>query len=175
MAEPSPGRGTPSESRKGERLAAIFCPRMAFDVDHVGAVVRVAMTSDDAWGAGATLFAVSTDGRRLAVTGETMGAGGQRRGIAAIWKRYSGLPLPDDPDVRRRALESYRVRRRDVEDAINQLLGRDPEMHRPPRLSWDPLIDLLAEHGTAVTEEELIAMPFVFEFLTGSVSALEAG
>jgi hypothetical protein len=147
---------------------------MAFDVDHIGAVVRVAMTSDDEWGAGATLFALSTDGRRLSVTGGPMGAGGQRRGIAAIWKRYSGPLLPDNPGARRRALEAYRVQRRDVEDAINQLLGRDPEMHRPPRLSWGPLIDLLAEHGTVVTEQELIAMPFVFEFPAESVSALEA-
>jgi hypothetical protein len=61
-----------------------------------------------------------------------------------------------------------------VEGAINQLLGRDPEMHRPPGLSWGPLIDLLAEHGTLVTEEELIATPFVFEFPAESVSALEA-
>jgi hypothetical protein len=60
-----------------------------------------------------------------------------------------------------------------VEDAINQLLGRDPEMLRPPRLSWGPLIELLAEHGKVVTEEELIARPFLFEFSAEALAALE--
>ena len=75
--------------------------------------------------------------------------------------------------VRRRAVDDYRVQRRDVEDAINQLLGRDPEQHRPPRLSWPPLIDSLLEQGVTVTEEELIAMPFVFEFSAPSLPAVE--
>lgn len=56
---------------------------------------------------------------------------------------------------------------------MNQLLGRDPEMHRPPRLSWGPLIAVLAEHGNLVTEEALIAMPFVFEFPAESLTAFE--
>lgn len=137
---------------------------MPFEIDHLGAVVHVAMTSGDEWGAVARLFAVSADGSRITATHASMGAGGPRRGIAAITKRYAGPPLPEDPDAHKRALDAYRVRRQDVEDAMNQLLGRDPEMHRPPRLSWGPLIELLAEHGKVVTEGELIAMPFVFEF-----------
>jgi hypothetical protein len=145
---------------------------MAFEIDHLGAVVHVAFTSRDEWSAEATLFAVSADGRRITVPHASMGSRGQRRGIAAITKRYAG-PLPEDPDARRRALDAYRVQRHDVEDAMNQLLGRDPEMHRPPRLSWGPLIELLAEHGKVVTEDELIAMPFVFEFPAGSLAAFE--
>ena len=90
---------------------------------------------------------------------------GPSRGIGAITKRYAGPPLPEDPDARRRVLDAYRVQRHDVEDAMNQMLGRDPELHRPPRLSWGPLIELLAEHGKVAFEEELIAMPFLFEFL----------
>jgi len=61
-------------------------------------------------------------------------------------------------------LEGYRVQRQDVEDAINQLLGRDPEQHRPPRLAWEPPIELLDHKGIKVTEDELVATPFVFEF-----------
>jgi len=147
---------------------------MAFEIDHVGAVVLVAMISSSEWQAEATLFAVSTDDRRLLMTRATMSAGGQRRGIGAIWRRHSGPPLPTDCDERQRVLDTYRVQRRDVEDAVNQLLGRDPEMHRPPRLSWDPLIELLGDNGTVVTEDELIAMPFVFEFSAQSLSALDA-
>jgi len=147
---------------------------MTFVIDHVGVVVHVAMTNTDEWAASALLFAESPTGRRISVTPATLGAGGQRRGVSAFWKRYSGPPLPEDPDAQRRVLDGYHVQRHDVEDAINQLLGRDPEQHLPPRLSWDPLIDLLCEHGVTVTEDELIAMPFEFEFSAQSLSALEA-
>jgi hypothetical protein len=145
---------------------------MAFEIDHLGAVVLVEITRDK-WSADATLFAVSADGTRLTMPHASMGAAGPSRGIAAITKRYAGPPLPEDPDPYQSALQAYRVQRHDVEDAMNQLLGRDPEMHRPPRLSWDPLIELLAEHGKVVTEEELIAMPFVFEFPPESLDAFD--
>ncbi len=56
---------------------------------------------------------------------------------------------------------------------MDQLLGGDPEMHRPPRLSWGPLLALLAEHGKVVTEEELIALPFMFEFPAECLAAFE--
>jgi hypothetical protein len=146
---------------------------MAFEIDHVGAVVRVEITSRQ-WSADATLFAVSADGTRIMVPHTSTGAAGPSRGIAAITKRHAG-PLPEDPDARQRVLDAYRVQRHDVEDAINQLLGRDPEMHRPPRLSWGHLIELLAKHGEVVTEEELIAMPFRFEFSDEALAALEDG
>jgi hypothetical protein len=61
-------------------------------------------------------------------------------------------------------LEGYRIQRRDVEDIINSVLGRDPEQIPPFSLSWDPLIKLLNRNGISVTEDELIATPFVFEF-----------
>ena len=145
---------------------------MAFEIDHVGAVVHVAVTARQ-WSANATLFAVSADGGRITATPARMAAAGPSRGIGAITKRYAGPPLPEDPDARRRVLDAYRVQRHDVEDAMNQMLGRDPELHRPPRLSWGPLIELLAEHGKVVFEEELIAMPFLFEFSPDALVALE--
>jgi hypothetical protein len=147
---------------------------MAFELDHVGAIVDVAITSRQ-WSADATLFAVSADGSRITAPHASMGSAGPSRGIAAITKRYAGPPLPEDPDARRRVLDAYRVKRHDVEDAMNGLLGRDPEMHRPPRLSWGPLIELLAEHGKVVSDEELIAMPFRFEFPAEALAALEEG
>jgi hypothetical protein len=145
---------------------------MAFEIDHVGVVVDVAITSRQ-WSADATLFAVSADGSRITATHASMGAAGPSRGIAAITKRYAGPLLPEDPDARRRVLDAYRVQRHDVEDAMNQLIGRDPEMHRPPRLSWGRLIELLAEHGKVVSEEELLELPFVFEFPAESLAAFE--
>jgi hypothetical protein len=146
---------------------------MGFEIDHAGAAVTVAV-SDEQWSAEATLFAVNVAGSRLELAGPSMGAAGPSRGFGAITKRYAGPPLPDDPDARRQVEDAYRVQRYDVEDAINGMLGRDPEMHRPPRLSWDPLIELLAEHDTVVSEEELIAMPFVFEFSPEALTALKA-
>jgi hypothetical protein len=145
---------------------------MVFEIDHVGAVVHVETTGRQ-WSADATLFAVSTDGSRITAAPARMGAGGPRRGIAAFTKRYAGPPLPEDPDARQRALDAYRVQRQDVEDAMNQMLGRDSEMHRPPRLSWDPLIELLAQHGTNVSEDQLIAMPFEFEFSAEALATLQ--
>ena len=97
-----------------------------------------------------------------------MGIGSWRRGRSAIWKRYVGPPpLPEEPAERDRFLESYRLRRQDIEDAVNQMLGRDPDQHRPPRLSWSTLIELLAEHGVQVSEAELMALPFRCELSTG--------
>jgi hypothetical protein len=145
---------------------------VAFELDHVGAVVSVAVTNKQ-WSADATLFAVSANGVRIEVPHASMGAAGPSLGIAAITKRYQGAPLPEETDARQRVLDAYRVQRYDVEDAMNGMLGRDPEMHRPPRLSWNHLIELLAEHGTVVSEEQLIAMPFRFEFSAQALAALE--
>ncbi len=52
---------------------------------------------------------------------------------------------------------------RDIEGLINQMLGRDPELHRPPRLAWGGLIDVLAGTGIVVTEQELIEAPLTIE------------
>jgi hypothetical protein len=51
----------------------------------------------------------------------------------------------------------------DIEDGINQMLGRDPDLHRPPRLSWDRLIKALAAEGVDATEDELINRPLTVE------------
>jgi hypothetical protein len=144
---------------------------MAFELDHVGAVVDVEISCEQ-WSAEATLFAVSADGSRIAVKHAHMGAAGPSRGSGAITKRYVGPPLPEDPDAFERALSAYRVQRYDVEDAFNGMLGRDPEMHHPPRLSWELLIEVLAEHGAIVSAEELITTPFRFEFSAEALTAL---
>ena len=87
-----------------------------------------------------------------------------RDGIGAIWHRYRGPQLSDDPAEHERLLrETYHVGLSDIEDAINQALGRDPDQHRPPRLSWGRLQEALAQAGIKVTEEELIALPLNIE------------
>jgi hypothetical protein len=70
-------------------------------------------------------------------------------------------------------LDSHRLERRDVEDVINSVLGRDPDQIRPFALSWGPLIDLLDRNGITITEDELIATPFVFEFSDPLLAELE--
>jgi hypothetical protein len=52
---------------------------------------------------------------------------------------------------------------RDIEESINQMLGRDPKLHRPPRLAWGGLIDALAGTDIVVTEQELIDAPLTIE------------
>jgi hypothetical protein len=44
-----------------------YSVEMAFEIDHVGVVVDVAITSRQ-WSAEATLFAVGADGRRITAT-----------------------------------------------------------------------------------------------------------
>lgn len=59
--------------------------------------------------------------------------------------------------------ETYRVGLSDVHDVVNQMLGRDPEQHRPPRLSWKNLLADLSSEGVEVTEEDLIAAPLTLD------------
>jgi hypothetical protein len=137
---------------------------VSFEIDYVGAAVHLVVT-DDSWSAEADLFATGMSGDRLTASA-CLSASGPSSGIAAITKEYMGPPLPQNLEARRRILDTYRVQRHDVEDAMNQMLGRDPDMHRPPRLGWCPLIELLVARGQVVSEEALIALPFVFEFST---------
>jgi hypothetical protein len=104
-----------------------------------------------------TLAADLDDGRRFTAGG--FGFGGPRKGVGAIWHRYRGPQLSHDPaENDRLPNEAYHVGLPDIEDAINQLLGRDPNQHRPPRISWGHLLEALAEVGIETTEEELIAL-----------------
>jgi hypothetical protein len=117
---------------------------------------------EGSYGMTATFTAELRDGRRVTAGGH--GFGGPRHGIGAIWHRYRGPQLSDDPAEHERLLrETYHVGLSDIEDAINQALGRDPDQHRPPRLSWGPLQDALARAGIEMTEEELIALPLNIE------------
>ncbi|MGO9974777.1 MAG: hypothetical protein ACLP01_18625 [Solirubrobacteraceae bacterium] len=111
-----------------------------------------------------SLSAHTTDEQRIRSDGSGFGMGGPRRGVGAIWWRYHGPPpLPDDPEGQNALLENHHVGPADIEDGINQMLGRDPSLHRPPRLSWGKLIATLAEHGIQVTEQDLINAPLTVE------------
>ncbi|MFZ1993770.1 MAG: hypothetical protein WAU75_06645 [Solirubrobacteraceae bacterium] len=111
-----------------------------------------------------SLFAETDDGARVDPDRHSIAIHLWRRGRAAVWKRYAGPPLSDDPSEKRRTLDDYRLQRRDVQDAINQLLGRDPEQARLRALGWKRLIDRLAREHIITTEQQLIATPFRFEF-----------
>jgi hypothetical protein len=52
---------------------------------------------------------------------------------------------------------------RDVEKGVDQMLGRDPALHRPPRLAWGQLIGALAAAGIVISEQELIELPLSIE------------
>lgn len=64
----------------------------------------------------------------------------------------------------------YDVDIHDIGDGINLMLGRDPDLHRPPRLSWQKLIDALERAGIHVTERELMRVALTIE-LTAEVQA----
>jgi hypothetical protein len=98
------------------------------------------------------------------------GLGLQRRGVSAIYHRYHGPPIPAGCDEVEFLQRNYRVGPADIEDAINQMLGRDPDQHRPPRLAWGNLIAALTAAGLTVSEADLIAAPLAV-VLTPEVEA----
>lgn len=118
-----------------------------------------------------SLLAELCDGRRIAARTGDFGMSGPRRGI---WHRWHGPPLPADPEeANRLMLTEHHVDRHDIEDGINQMLGRDPDLHHPPRLAWDGLIATLAEAGVHVTERDLIETPFTVELTSGVQAELD--
>jgi hypothetical protein len=115
-----------------------------------------------------SLSAQDSTGRRINTSGRDFGISGPRRGI---WHRWHGPPLPDEPELADRImLFEHRVDIHDIEDGINQMLGRDPTLHRPLRLAWQNLIEALEQAGVRVTEPELIDAPLTLE-LTPEVQA----
>jgi hypothetical protein len=97
-------------------------------ITRVGASVRLGHPDDVGIGTltdpkqlpiAAQLFADTAIGGRLSVTRATIVGRMPRRGAAAIWKRYRGPALPQDPDAKRQMLEGYRVQRHDMQDIIN--------------------------------------------------------
>lgn len=108
-----------------------------------------------------SISADDSNGRRIETEGPDFGMSGPRRGI---WHRWHGPPLPDDPEeADRRVIREHRVDVHDIEDGINQMLGCDPTLHHPPRLSWGQLINALNDAGIGVTERDLITAPLTVE------------
>jgi hypothetical protein len=105
-----------------------------------------------------TLTAELDDGRQI--TGGGFSFSGPRDGVAAIWHRYRGPELHENLVEHERLLhQTYHVAMSDIQDAVDQMLGRDPEQHRPPRLAWDGLQDALATQGITVSEQDLTTAP----------------
>jgi hypothetical protein len=112
----------------------------------------------------ASLSVGLSDGRQVATGLRDFIWSGPRRGLGAIYHRYRGPRLSENSAEQERLLEAtYHFGMDDVKDAVNQALGRDPEQHRPPRLSWGRLLEALKTEGIAATEEQLIAAPLRLE------------
>lgn len=122
----------------------------------------------------ARTFAETHDGERIAPAYWHISIGLWRNGANAIWKHWRGPPLPTDPEEETRALGEYRLQLHDIEDAINQMLGRDPSQTSPPRLSWESLIRALHDEGIDISEAEIIDLPFVFEFSEELLAEIKA-
>jgi len=120
-----------------------------------------------------SLSAEDGTGRRIDGEG-SFGIGFPRTGLAAIAHRYRGPKLSDDPDEQTAILQrTYRAGPHDIEDHINQMLGRDPEQHRPPKLAWGGLIAALAANGIHVSEKELIESALTMELDRDVTAALD--
>jgi hypothetical protein len=116
-----------------------------------------------------SLSAEDSTGRRTHTAGPDFGISGPRNDVWHRWHGPSRRPMTARTG-RRLALARHRVDLHDIEDGINQMLGRDPSLHRPPRLSWYNLIRALDDAGIRVTERELIDVPLIIE-LTPEVQA----
>jgi hypothetical protein len=115
-------------------------------------------TSDERLSLYVRLSARLRDAREIGSARRDFAIGLPARGLGAIWHRHHRTGEPRDGPP-----EDHHVGPRDIEDAINQMLGRDPEQSRPPRLAWGGLIDALARAGVVVGEQELIAAPLTVE------------
>jgi hypothetical protein len=131
-----------SDAEKQEMVAAF---RRSPSVDPVAPERVAADISDPSkYTMYARLAANLSDGRQASTGVRDFSWGGPQHGLAAIHHRYRRPRASDDPDEESRLLQqNYHVGLSDVEDAINQMLGRDPEQHRRPRLSWKNLLAAL--------------------------------
>ena len=142
--------------------------------DHEHEVAAGGMNDPDKLDVSVRLTALIEHGAPVASARDDFGICAWRRGVSAIWHRYRGPQLSEDPMEQAELLNrSYRVGLPDIEDAINQMLGRDPDQHRPPRLAWGNLMDALTDAGVVVTEQELIDAPLTIE-LSPEVKAQHA-
>jgi hypothetical protein len=157
------------DDEKAQR-AAVFRASDTLDAERIELVVQN-ITDPSRYQMYASLAAKLSDGRRVSTGVRDLGFSGPRDGYGAIVHRYRGPQLSQDPDEHQRLLDrTYHVGLSDLEDAINQMLGRDPKLHRPPRLSWEKLLSALAAEGLEVTEANLIAAPLTLE-LSDAVKA----
>lgn len=110
------------------------------------------------------LAAEDNGGRLIESASDDFSASFHRRGVAALWHRYRGPRLSEDPDEETEILQrTYRLGVSDIEDCVNQMLGRDPDQHTPPHLAWGNLITALERAGITANEEQLIATPLTVE------------
>jgi len=107
-----------------------------------------------------SLSAQDSAGRYIRTGQRDFGVSGPRRGV---WHRWHGPLSGIRRQASRVAMFEHRVDVHDIEDSINQMLGRDPTLHRPPRLAWGNLIRALEQVGVTATEQDLIAAPLTIE------------
>lgn len=105
----------------------------------------------------ARLTALLADGRSVTSQGTDFGISLSRDMVKQPW-------------LRRRTTGSVI---RGIEGSINKMLGRDPKVHRPPRLAWDGLIDALTNAAVTVTENELIAAELTIDLSPETTVAIE--
>lgn len=120
-----------------------------------------------------TLSAETSTGRHVDAN-SSFGLAGPLRNLGAIWHQYRGPHSSDDPRGEKDLLErTYRVGPLDIEDGINEMLGRGTDLHRPPVLAWGSLIDVLTAEGIPATEQQLIGTPLTVEFAADVLTAID--
>jgi hypothetical protein len=102
-------------------------------------------TANDAIHVHVTLAAVMDDGSRISTLDPVIGCSVQAGGshVGGSWST-------------------------EVEELVRIVLGLGS--HKPPRLSWQPLIARLANYGFEVDEAQLMTLPLRMEFPAGAIA-----
>jgi hypothetical protein len=111
------------------------------------------------------LAADISDGRRIATSGRDFSLSTEMVEVETIRHGDHVRPIGSpSPDTSTSGLDpTCRVRLKEILDAMDTMLGRNPDMHRPPRLAWGNLIIALDKNGVQATEPMVIAAPFVVD------------
>jgi hypothetical protein len=108
----------------------------------------------------AALVAILDTGAAVAEPRPTMGCSVARASTERHRSNESPSPQAESPSP-------------EIEYHIRTMLGLS--QHKPPRLAWDRLIDCLyASCGLIVTEDDLMALPLLFDFAPTVVAQLRS-
>jgi hypothetical protein len=117
----------------GSGRQIIRAPELGAEVEEIAAAAH---SDPERFHLNVRLSALTESGERVSSPHADFGIGGPRRGVGAIWHRYRGPQLSEDPDEETELLnQTYRLGLSDIQDAITTTTG-DLGDHRARAARW---------------------------------------